>query len=178
MSQPALFPKPKMPRAPAVPIPKRTEREMFTMLHTRYNVQSQGTGERYVCAEQVRAHAGFADGRMRTMDFFALDLWQSSGLAFHGHEVKVARSDWLHELKSPEKADVFRPYVTYWWLVTSDRRIAHESEIPDWWGWIYAVGGRLRVGKPAPRLTPQPMPLTMQAALMRSIARTATRGLR
>jgi len=32
-----------------------------------------------------------------------MDLWPSGGLEIHGHEVKVSRSDWLRELKEPEK---------------------------------------------------------------------------
>ena len=81
---------------------------------------------------QVRSHAGF-DAR-RTADFVAMDLWPSTRLTLHGHEIKVSRSDWLRELKDPSKAAEFIPYMNYWWGSSSDPRIVRDGELPDDWG--------------------------------------------
>lgn len=147
------------------------ERQMLDMLRYRYRASLYGNGDRFAIAEHVRSHAGF-DAR-RTADFIAMDLWPSKGLALHGHEVKVSRSDWLTELKHPEKAAEFIPYMTYWWLVVADRNIVKRDELPDGWGLLAARGCGLYVSKPAQRRDPKPMPRTMMAALMRAVAKTA-----
>ncbi len=130
-----------------------TEASMIDLLHSRYNTRSQGTGNRYVCMSHVRSDAGF--DAQRTADFMALDLWPSQGLLLHGHEVKISRSDWLNELKDPEKAGAFIPHMDYWWLVIADKDMVKPGELPKDWGML-AVGGDgyLRVVKQAPRLKP------------------------
>ncbi|MFI5426079.1 hypothetical protein [Aeromicrobium sp. UC242_57] len=37
------------------------------------------------------------------------DRWWIKAPIFHGHEVKVSRSDWLTELRDPTKAETFPP---------------------------------------------------------------------
>lgn len=143
-----------------------TEREMLDLLASRYRTQA-GNGQRYVFSRHVRSHAGF-DAR-RTADFIAMDLWPSKDLALHGHEVKVSRSDWLHELKDPTKAEEFRRYMDRWWLVVPDQRIVRD-DLPDGWGLMVARGTSLRVARPAPRLRPEPMPKTMMAAFLRAVS--------
>jgi hypothetical protein len=157
-----------------VEAPRRwTERHMLDLLGRRYTQQS-GNGDRWAIAEHVRSHAGF-DAR-RTADFVAMDLWPSKGLALHGHEVKVSRSDWLVELKDPTKAEEFRPFMDFWWLVVSDPSIVRQGELPNGWGLLAPVNGeRLRVVHRAHRIVPAPMPKTMMAALMRAVAKTAAR---
>ncbi|GAA4120556.1 hypothetical protein GCM10022215_24320 [Nocardioides fonticola] len=77
---------------------------------------------------------------------------------FHGHEVKVSRSDWLTELRDPSKADAFRPYVHGWWLVAADASIVRD-DLPAGWGLMVPHGPHtLRVVVPAP-LNPRPLPL-------------------
>ncbi len=149
-----------------------TERMMLDLLHYRYTKCSSGNGSRYVCAEHVKSQAGF-DAR-RCADMIVQDLWASSGYELHGFEVKVSRPDWLAELKDPRKAEEFRPYVHRWWLVVPDRRIV-QHDLPASWGLMAVSGGQLRVVVSAPRREPQSMPRTMQVALLRAVAKTATR---
>lgn len=154
---------------------KFTERHMLDALHARYSQAPQGTSIRYACSEHVRSHGGF-DAR-RVCDFMAQDLWPSQGLHFHGHEVKVSRSDWLRELADPSKAEEFRRYCDRWWLVVPDRRIVRD-DLPDGWGLMALDSSdRLRVVKSAPELEPLPMSKTFRAALLRATAQTnAVRG--
>lgn len=171
------------------PLIKWTERDMLDLLRRRYGPMV-GNGPRYAVAEHVRSGAGF-DAK-RTADFIAMDVWPSQGLALHGHEVKVSRSDWLTELKQSEKAEAFRPFMDYWWLVVSDPSIVRGDDLPPGWGLLTpgrpAVSsypgepvsrpGTLRMVKRAKKIEAQPLPKTMLAALLRAVAKTAARGVR
>ena len=160
-----------------------TERMMLDRLADRYTVD-QGNGPRYVFAEHVRNEAGFGgydpeqrrrtgkQSTLRTADAMAIDLWPSAGNLIHGFEIKVSRSDWLCELRDPDKAEAFRPYVDHWWLVVPDPAIVRD-DLPDGWG-LLAIGsdGRLRVRRKAPRLERQPMTASMTASLLRAAVKT------
>ena len=151
-------------------LPALTERDMVKALHAYYGAR-HGNGRRYAVAAQVRSHAGF-DAR-RTADYVAMDLWPSKGLLLHGHEIKVSRSDWLTELKHPEKAAEFIPYMNCWWLVVSDRSIVRDGELPEGWGLMAMSGPCLRIVKQAKRLEAKPLTATRVAALLRAVAYTA-----
>ena len=103
------------------------------------------------------------------------ELWEAQGMELSGFEVKVSRSDWLHELTDPTKADANKRYCDRWWLVVPDKSIV-RGVLPHDWG-LLAVGGngRLRIVKRAPKLDPEPIPATFRAALIRAVAKTATR---
>jgi hypothetical protein len=160
-------PKTGIERAHAV---KRTEADMLDLLTERYS-KDHGNGSRYAVARHVRSHAGF-DAR-RTADFLAMDLWPSKGCVLHGHEVKVSRSDWLHELKQPEKAAEFIPFVNYWWLVVSDAAFVRDGELPDGWGLMAVRSDRLVVVKPAVLRDAKSMNRSRLAAFVRAVAKTA-----
>ena len=162
---------PGFERPVSAPDVRWTERRVLDALIRRYG-QRYGNGYRWAYAEHVRSGPGFIDGK-RIADAIAFDCWESKGLEIHGHEVKVSRSDWLTELKSPEKAEAFRPYVDRWWLVVPDRNIVRD-DLPKGWGLMLANSdGSTRVVKQAPRLSPEPMPKGMSACLMRATAATA-----
>jgi hypothetical protein len=155
------------------PLIQPTERFVLDLLHQRYGF-TYGNGFRYAVAEHVRSDAGF-DAR-RTADFVAMDLWPSKRFALHGHEVKVSRSDFLAEMKQPEKAQEFIPYMTYWWLVIGDASIADKREIPTAWGLMVVNQGRLRVARQARRNQDlRPLTESRIAALIRAVAKTARR---
>lgn len=171
----ALFEEPEVPA-------KYTERHMLDYLHQRYSQVNPGNGPRYAVAEHVRSHAGF-DAR-RCADFIAIDCWPTKGLELHGHEVKVSRSDWLHELKQPDKAEAFKRHMDRWWLVVPDAGIVREGELPDGWGLMVLSYRKppfanqppiLRVRVQAPKLDPEPLPRDMLATLLRSCAKTSKR---
>jgi hypothetical protein len=174
----ALFDVDTPAEAEPVPEPRKwTERDMLDLLHLRYTRNQHGNGPRYVMAEHVRNYCGFAGYRtitpLRTADALAVDLWPSSGHVVHGFEVKVSRSDWLTELKDPEKAEAFKPYCDYWWLVVPDAAIVRD-DLPPGWGLMTAVGTNgLRIRIRAPRLDRQPMPFEMTASWLRATAKTA-----
>lgn len=155
---------------------KATEADMIAALERRYSAV-HGNGRRYATAYGVRSHASFY--ARRTADFVVMDLWVSGGLRLHGHEVKVSRSDWLRELKTPEKAAEFIPYMNCWWVVVSDKRIVRPGELPDDWGLMVLRGTELAVVKAAPKREAKPLSPSRLAGLLRAVAQTAeTRGRR
>ena len=155
---------------------KATERDVLDCLARRYG-ERYGNGYRWAYAEHVKSATGFAMGsdRLRIADAIAVDCWQSKGMEIHGQEVKVSRSDWLTELRDPDKAEAFRPYVDRWWLVVPDRSIVRD-DLPSGWGLMVAtVGGGTRIVKRAPRLSPIDLPRPMLASLLRATAATAAK---
>lgn len=158
--------------------PKVTERDMLDRLNVRYG-KFIGNGIRYSRAEHVKITAGF-DSR-RICDYMALDLWPGgygvgSGPKLHGHEVKVSRSDWLTELRDPEKAESFRRYCDYWWLVVSAKDIVKTGELPEGWGLMVASGTTVRVVTSAAlNADVEPLPRHVQATLTRAVTKTTIR---
>lgn len=141
-----------------------TERSMLDLLNRRYtSIRPGTTSDRWVRAEHVRRKLGFETTRI--CDYMAADKWPGipygSRIAFHGHEVKVSRSDWLRELKEPEKAEEFKRHMHYWWLVVPDVRIVKADELPAGWALMVIRGERLVAKKRAPRLEPEPLPLDL-----------------
>jgi hypothetical protein len=164
------------------PVVKYTERNMLDLLARRYSQPSQAANDRWVRADHVRNGVGFygydeVTGRcntsLRTADFIAIDTWESKGLEIHGHEVKVSRSDWLHELADPTKAEAFKRYCNRWWLVVPDESIVRKGELPAGWGLLALRGGLLYAVHRAPALDPLPMPKPIWISLMRSASKTA-----
>lgn len=171
MARITLDPEPLVEVVPQLARP--TERSMLDLLRVRYSNILYGNGGRWSVAEHVRSAAGF--DATRTADFVAIDMWPSKGLEIHGHEVKVSRSDWLHELAQPEKCQAVRQYCDRWWLVVSDRSIV-RGDLPDGWG-LMAPGrdGQLRAYVAAPKLEATQPPRTFWVALTRAVAKTAAR---
>lgn len=50
-----------------------------------------------------------------------------------GHEIKVTRSDWLHELSQPWKAEVWASECHAWYVVAPEG-IVRTEELPEGWG--------------------------------------------
>ena len=154
------------------------ERDMLDLLHRRYGQRSYNGGvdaPRYICAEHVRDKAGF---ERRTLDFIAVDTWESSmrqgWLTVHGIEVKVSRSDWLRELRDPDKAATGMRYASHRWLAIPDESMVREGELPPGWGLMCAAGIRgLVARRPATGRQPEPLDPSAVAALLRAVAKTA-----
>lgn len=164
-----------VPEPPAPPIERATERQMLDLLAKRYTKIAMNA-HRYAFAEHVPDRTGLA---ARIADFIAVDCYGFGGYgplrqhAIHGHEVKVSRSDWLAELRDPDKAAAFFPYTHHWWLVVPDARIVRDSEVPDGWGLMVKNGITLRAVRRAPRRAAEAMPTQLTVSLLRAVAKTA-----
>jgi len=95
----------------------------------------------------------------RRADAVAMELYPSRGLHLQGFEVKASRSDWLRELKSPQKVEQgVYGFCLHWWVVTI-HGVVKPGELPATWGLlVYKQDGRLHAEVPAPKLSPAEAP--------------------
>ncbi|WP_155754587.1 hypothetical protein [Burkholderia stagnalis] len=103
----------------------------------------------------------------RWADAVAMNLYPSRGTEVHGFEIKVSRSDWLRELKSPAKSAPVQRYCDRWWVIAPDGVIV-EGELPPTWG-RYEVqpSGKLRQVVAAPKLETELIDRAFVAAMLR-----------
>lgn len=110
---------------------------------------------------------GLGANSRRYADAIAMSLFPSRGLDVHGFEVKRSRGDWLRELKEPQKADAIALYCDYWWLVTSDDKVADKNEVPRTWGLLVSKDGELRQVKRAERMKGKEIDRPFLGAILR-----------
>lgn len=74
-------------------------------------------------------------GRNRSrVDALYVGFTSSSGRLLVGHELKVSRADWRHELDRPGKADPWHDQCHAWYVVAPSTEIVPAEELPDGWG--------------------------------------------
>lgn len=99
-------------------------------------------------------------------DAVAFGLWPSHGHAVEGVEIKVSRSDFLSEMKRPDKSGPVFRYCDRWWLACP-KGMVEPGELPATWGLLELCGETLRTRVKAPKLEPETMPRTFVASLLR-----------
>ena len=109
-------------------------------------------------------------------DAIAMDLWPSKGLELIGFELKTSRTDWLRELKQPDKCESIKQFCDRWYLVVDDLSIVRWDELPNGWGLIapaynYYSEGKVKIEREAPKLDPKPIDRLFLASLMRLAGR-------
>lgn len=110
---------------------------------------------------------GTGAGQSRWADAIAMNLWPSRGMAVHGFEIKVSRTDWQKELSQPEKANEIARFCDFWWLVAPEE-IVKPGELPLGWGHLAPDNkGRLKVVANAAERTPEPLTRHFVGALLR-----------
>jgi hypothetical protein len=88
----------------------------------------------------------------RYADAVAMNMWPSRGLAIHGIEMKVSRSDWQRELSDPSKADEIHQHCDFWWLAAAPGVVKDINEIPIGWGYLALNEVKDQEAANAPRL--------------------------
>lgn len=81
----------------------------------------------------------------RRCDALFIGFTSASGRILVGHEIKVSRSDWLHELDQTGKADTWADECHAWYVVAPDESVVRPEEIPHGWGLLLATGARTRL---------------------------------
>jgi hypothetical protein len=133
--------------------------EIFEMLRRKFP-----EGE-YALMQEVRNDAGHQASR--SADAIAMGLWPSRGLLVHGIELKVSRTDWLKEMKNPEKAEAIFQYCDHFWLLIGSAEVAKIEEVPATWGLMVVTKSCIKIVKEAPRLTPNPLARGFVAAMLK-----------
>lgn len=92
----------------------------------------------------------------RRIDALAIGLTRARA-GLDGFEIKVSRSDWLHELDQARKADAWFGHTHRWWVVAPSTAIVHVEELPEGWGLMVPdprSSRRLKVVEKAASRTP------------------------
>lgn len=126
----------------------------------------------WVVLEELRDGTGFVS-RGREADAVAFGTWPSRGFQIVGFEVKSQRSDWLNELKNPEKMESIGQFCDEWWIVCSEA-VAKLEEMPKAWGWLAPSGNGLKVMKAAEDLKPIPADRVLLMSIVRNISNNYT----
>lgn len=170
MATEELFTAPKKAKKPPL-----GEDELTRRLRARYS-ESSGNGNAWAFVPQVRNAAAFQASR--TIDALAMSLWPSRGLTIYAHEIKSQRSDWLRELKKPEKAETFAVLVDRFYIVVGAADIVRPGELPETWGLMVPHGKTLRVEVEAPLLHPDrtrsELPPAFSRSFLAALLRAAT----
>lgn len=129
----------------------------------------------YAFFTQVRNQTGFSNTKdgVRSADGLALSLYPSRGLNLHGFEIKVYKSDWKKELKSPEKADAIGRYCHYWWMV-APAGLIDSQELPDNWGLLEAYEDKIMIKKQAVFVKPEPITFPIVCGILRKASESMT----
>jgi hypothetical protein len=132
--------------------------------HARAMVRKRFDAPEWACMLEVAPSTG---GGTRYADAVAVNLWSSRGHAVIGMEIKVSRSDWLRELKKPEKAEtsVYR-FCDKWYLV-APKGVVKDGELPQTWGLLELRATGLVEVVTAPKLEPVPVTKGFFASLLR-----------
>jgi hypothetical protein len=142
---------------------KITSHEIANLLREKYSK------DKYAFMCEVRSATGF-NGKIRSADAVAFDLWPSTGQEVSGFEIKVSRSDFMSELKDPSKSQEIFQYCDRWWLVAPEGIISPES-VPVSWGFMeVTTAHKLKITRKAPQLTPQPPTVGFMMSVMRSFS--------
>jgi hypothetical protein len=70
----------------------------------------------------------------RRVDGLYVGFFASRGHHLIGHEIKVTRADWLHELAQPGKAEEWASQCHAWYVVAPSTDIVRVEELPEGWG--------------------------------------------
>lgn len=117
----------------------------------------------------LRGHVGYRyPGRESYLDAFAMRCYPSKGLTRVALEVKVSRSDWLAELRNPEKRSTGMRLGNEFWFV-APAGVIKPGEIPEGCGWLEAIEGGLRTKLQAQYREVEPVPEEFVASLLRTI---------
>lgn len=111
--------------------PKMTAKELLARLQRHYIKPGEALPGGVFLPEVT--HGGYNG---RRADALYVGFTSSRGHHLIGHELKVARSDWLHELDQIDKAETWASQCHAWYLVVPDTTIARPEELPHGWGML------------------------------------------
>lgn len=143
-------------------------------------------GKHYVPNEwafftELRLAAGWESGRHsddikgeQRVDALAFNCWPSKGFRRIAFEVKVTRSDFLSEIKKPEKRASAMSVAHQFFFVTPEGLVT-KDEIPEGCGLMeIALDGERLITLNAPKRDVDDPPMRFIASLLRSAARKAS----
>ena len=125
---------------------KTLERKMKTIWDA---LSEKADGVQHAMFFELKLCTGWSGSEQR-LDAWSIPLWPSLGNNIVAYEVKTARSDFLREIKNPEKRLAGIKRSNQFYFVTSAKVVREPNEIPEECGWIEFMNGELIERKPAP----------------------------
>lgn len=122
-----------------------TARDLADLLRAKYPGQKNGYNQ-YVVLEQVPDGTG--QNQNRWIDAVVFSMWQSHGLRRAAFEIKVSRSDFLHEMANPFKHQWCRECFHQFWFV-APKGLIDPGELPAEIGLMCPRGKQLVIQKQA-----------------------------
>lgn len=148
----------------AAPSTDWTEAKVFALVAARHPTDR---GE-WATFGGLRTLTGYGrPGREAYLDGFALNCWPSSGFTRVAYEIKVARGDWLRELRDPGKRRPGLALSNEFWFV-APHGVIQKGEVPEACGFLEADAGGLKTRKAAPHRDVEPLPLEFVASVLRA----------
>jgi len=134
----------------------------------------------WIYATEVPTHLGWVSsayydplGCLRRIDAFAISAWASARYRRVAYEIKVARSDWLKELRVPDKSWQARNLSNqfYFALGPGVYRKGDVAKLPTGCGILEILSGaEVRRIRTARVRDVEPMPMEFVIGLMRRLA--------
>ena len=150
------------------PAEKWTAVRVLGLLAARHPVER---GE-WAFFSELRSHTGYGRARESYFDAYAINCWPSSGNARVAYEIKVSRSDFLHEMADPGKrAEAMKVSNEFWYAAPTN--VIRADEVPEGCGWLEVTTAGLRTKKQAPYREVSEPPLRFVASLLRWTAQAS-----
>jgi hypothetical protein len=131
------------------PEPPKSPPSLRELLEHKYSLPH------FILLWELRDATGFDSSG--AADAVAVSLYATRGRAIHGIEIKASRSDWLAEVKRPDKAERIGRFCDYFFLAADNDSVAKLEEIPPEWGFIVRRGAKLKIVRAAQKLQARPL---------------------
>jgi len=148
--------------------------ELVQLIRDRFEAKN-GVYNQCVVLEQVPDGTGMKQSRW--IDAVVFQMWESKGLTRAAFEVKVSRSDFLHELQHPGKHQwCYESFHEFWFVAPKD--VIQLEELPVGTGWMYPRGKGLAIARNAVRNRSPKLDDYLLAAFMRAAHKEIQRSNR
>ena len=145
-----------------------TAEDLVKLIRQRYPMDRPDGYQSYVVLEQVPDGTGMHHNHW--IDAVVFSLWASKGLSRLTFEIKVARSDFIHEMQNPMKHQwALECFHEFWFVAPQD--VIQLSELPANIGWMCPHGSKLQVKKQAVRNPTPKLDDVLLAAFMRAASK-------
>lgn len=133
--------------------------DLVRLIRKRYE------GDAHIVLEQVPDATG--SYQTRWIDVAVFSLWPSKGITRSAFEIKVARSDFIHELQNAQKHQwVKNCFHEFWFVAPKD--IVQIGELPDGVGLMQPWGDKLVIKRHCRRNDNPTLDDSLLAAFMRA----------
>jgi len=114
---------------------KVTTGDIITFLESRFKDKHE-----YIAVKELRPYTGFGEYADQRIDFWVMNTYPSKRHARHSFEIKTSRSDFLREIKQPNKRRIGLAISNQFWFIAPEGLIKPE-EVPIECGLIECFWG-------------------------------------